>query len=543
MNQRSPDSGKCKRADTVATLQGEVAVDAPTLIAEAMALSATADSAALPPRVFLETVEQSPVAISITDANANILYANSACERVTGYPPSELVGNNQSILSNKATPKSVYQELWGCIGAKRSWNGVLVNRKKDGTPYLADLTVAPILNEAGEICYCVGIHKDVTAVHHLERQVHNQKALIESVVDAIPAAVALLDKDGKVLLDNHAYKKLFTDLRGGEPALQLLAAVPGFSQAELVRACADERSFTNHEVRFDRGGRGDPRWFTCSGTWVSEMEVSVDGYFESNSAAYLLFVATEITALKREQEKARMSAVRALMAEQQMVQGIRETLSGALYQLQVPVNVASAVKTMLERREGDHEPVLAVLDQMCEAGKRAMETLTSALPPLPVEPLGLVNLNEVVRDVLSISTERLLAAGVQVDWLPEAILPALNGYRQRLRTLVKQLLDNAIDAMSEPGVRGSELEIVTRAKGDSLQLLIQDSGPGLDEALHVRVFEPFFSSWHTHSGRTGMGLALAQEVAVQHGGDIRFEQVAGKGARVCVTLPRIGGTS
>lgn len=524
MNQQSPGNG------------GYECASAPV----EQAAGDTTDAVVLPPRVFIETVEQSPVAISITDAAANILYANAACQRVTGYAPSELIGHNESILSNKATPKSVYEELWGCIGAKRSWNGLLVNRKKDGTPYLADLTVAPILNEAGEIRYCVGIHKDVTDVHHLERQVHNQKALIESVVDSIPVAVALLDSDGKVLLDNHAYKKLFTDLRGGEPALQLLAAVPGFSLDELVQACAQGRGFTNHEVRFDSGGRGEPRWFSCSGAWVNEMEVSVDSYFESTSAAYLLFVATEITALKREQERARMSAVRALMAEQQMVQGIREALSGALFQLQVPVNVATAVKTLLERREGDYEPVRAVLDQLCDAGNRAMETLTAALPPVPVEPLALVNLNEVVRDVLSISTERLLATGVQVDWRPESVLPALNGYQHRLRTLVKQLLDNAIDAMSEPGARGKELEIVTRANGDSLQLLIQDSGPGIDETLRVRAFEPFFSAWRAHSGRTGMGLALAQEVAVQHGGDIRFEQASGKGAGVWVTLPLVG---
>ena len=98
----------------------------------------------LPAWLFVEAVEQAPVAISITDKKANILYANQAFSKVTGYSLSEIIGKNESILSNKATPQHVYYNLWHTISRNKIWHGQLVNRHKNGEPYLADLTVSPM---------------------------------------------------------------------------------------------------------------------------------------------------------------------------------------------------------------------------------------------------------------------------------------------------------------------------------------------------------------------------------------------------------------
>ena len=81
-------------------------------------------------------------------------------------------------------------------------------RDRGDTVYLAELTVLPVQDEQAETACFLGVYRDVTAMHHLEQQVHYQKALIESMVDAAPAVIALLDENGRVILDNHEYKKL-----------------------------------------------------------------------------------------------------------------------------------------------------------------------------------------------------------------------------------------------------------------------------------------------------------------------------------------------
>ena len=86
----------------------------------------------LPPRLYQEAVEAMSVAVSITDRDATILYVNPAFEALTGYAAEEVVGKNESLLSNKRTPHAVYVELWEVIGSGRGGQGRLINRKRDG---------------------------------------------------------------------------------------------------------------------------------------------------------------------------------------------------------------------------------------------------------------------------------------------------------------------------------------------------------------------------------------------------------------------------
>lgn len=59
----------------------------------------------VPYGLFVEAVEQAPIAISITDKKSNILYVNEAFSKVTGYHSSDILGENESLLSDKSTPE------------------------------------------------------------------------------------------------------------------------------------------------------------------------------------------------------------------------------------------------------------------------------------------------------------------------------------------------------------------------------------------------------------------------------------------------------
>jgi nitrogen fixation negative regulator NifL len=490
------------------------------------------------PRLFFQIVEQSPLAISITDERAGILYVNPAFEALTGYSKDEVLGRNESILSHKQTPKAMYDELWTTIRDKRNWRGTLVNRRRNGDAYLAELSVTPVLNEQGDIVYFLGIHRDVTELHALEKQVFHQKALIESVLDSAPVVVALTDLDGRVVLDNQAYKKLLGDLHGQEPAA-LFLDVFRHEGMDLGAAASEGRGFEHTEVRLDVGRHGESRWFSVSGTWVDELDSTAASYFSGASGRRLLLVASEITVLKRQMEQVRVQHMRASIAEQQRIQGMREALSGAIYQLQSPLNMIQAASSMLNLGT-DAEKTREVLGQVLASGHKAMETLHSALPVELQEPESSVNLNVLLQDVLSLMTDDFLVHGVMIDWHPQAVLGKVVGRPDQLRGMLMRVLENALLAVAESAGDHRVIRVTTDSRDDGVEVVIQDNGCGIPEALRLKVFEPFYTAWQKAKGRAGMGLSLVQDVVNEHGGVIAIGSGAHGGCRVRLTFPVAG---
>ena len=492
----------------------------------------------LPPRLYFEAVEQSPVAISITDAKANILYVNRAFETLTGYSRDQVLGENESILSSNATPDSIYQQLWRTIEGKRTWSGTLVNRNRDGRDYIASLMISPVLNQRGAIAYFLGMHRDVTHEHELETQLRHQKIRIEMVLDAAPVLVVLLDEAGKVFLDNHEYKKLLGDLRGREPIevlRQALIEQAGFDPLETIRSGS---SFKDVEISLEIPGGPGPRWFSCSGTPASEADPSARNYFgrKKIDGRHLLLLANDITARRREVERAHLENLRARLAEQQMIHGMREALGAAIYQMQGPLNVIQAAIGMLGRGGADPTALASMLSQINAFGQQAMETLKAALPEEKREAGAPLNVNELLRQILELETDRLLAAGIVVDWEPAHVLPKLTAQKNQLRSMFKHLIDNAILALNETNKTHRELRVSTRVVDEGVEVEIEDNGPGIDPDDRFKVFEPFFIGWRTRRGRAGMGLALAQEIVSQHGGSIQIDPDFVDGCRIRLSL-------
>lgn len=489
------------------------------------------------PAVFQQAVEQADVAISITDTHANILYVNPAFCRVTGYTPADVVGGNQSMLSAKTTPPAVYKSMWERITGGQPWSGRLVNKRKDGGEYIADLLITPVVDGKGSLVNFLGIHRDVTELHRLECEVGNQKALIESVVDSAPVVMALLDGEDSVVLDNHEYKKLMGDLRMAEPATLILNAVRADMGHGLGAPKEGGQAFSEREIRIDSAGA--PRWFSCSGTWVRRKDAGADAFFDGRKDLYLLLVAKETTRSRVEQEKARMAALRAMMAEAGRIDSLRETLSAAVFQIEGPMNVMASVMSTIARR-GCCEPAGSALGEALEAGKAAVENMRGAIPEHLPEPRTAVNINEAMRDVLDLATGPMLAAGVTVSWRPQAVLPAVTGQASRLRTMFKAIVDNAIEAMNTRGWRERDVRIATRALDGSVEVVVEDSGPGVPPELRLKVFEPFFSTKKGGGRHLGTGLSSAQQVAADHEGSIEIDPADRGGCRVRIVLPVAG---
>jgi len=505
----------------------------------------------VPSHIFRQAVEQAALAISITDARANILYANAAFQRTTGYGQDEVVGHNESILSYRVTPKAVYETLWVQIQRQRPWNGLLVNKRKDGSRYLADVTITPVVGEEGLTTHFLGMQRDVTEVHRLERQVQNQKALIESVVDAAQVAIVLLDEKERVLLDNQEYKKLIGDL-GKEPAVKILAELRIQMDETFTHAYTQHRNIAAREVCIQLPTR-PPRWFSCAVSWFEEHDVGADAFYEPQRRHYLLLTIQDISELKHQQETVRINSLHALLSEQERIQSLRETLAGAVYQLEGPLNLLSAAANMLERRlssqpasspkEGEGGLPSSALEEAIQKGREALETLRACIPDQSSETVQTVNLNEVLADVLKLTTPNLLGSGIVVEWVSSEKPAMVSGHSAQLSNLFKQLISNAIEAINERRGGKRELRIVCTSHTDHIEVLVEDSGPGIPEELRYKVFQPFFTTKGSKRKHLGLGLAMAQEVVNRHSGTIDIDTGYYNGCRVRVQLPYVTGGS
>ncbi len=500
-------------------------------------------STSRPSTAIIDALEQMSLAVTITDSNATILYANSSFEQLSGYTLEELIGQKQSINSNKMTPLTVYKKMWQTILAGQTWNGRLLNRRKDGDTYVVDLTITPIRADTGEVTYFLGIHDDATELHELERKFSNQKALTESVINSAPVVMALIDTDRNVILDNLAYKTLMGDLGGKEPAELLLSALEHELGSDLEKACSQNKNFSNVEISLNIGGNRQPRWFSCSGNWVKEFDVRPDNYFKRRTKDALLLVCTDISLQRYEYQRAKYNAVRAMMVEQQMVHRIREIVSAAAFQMQVPLNVIAAMSAMAQRQQNTDPSMAAALQQVMQSGRAAIETLENSVPHIADEHETTVNINELLREVLVVSMERMTSFDVGVDWHPSMEPINIQGRPYALRNLFKNLLDNAVDALEQTTGSLRKIKVVTDASGgDTAEIWIEDTGPGMTREIRSRAFEPFFSGWSNAPAKSGVGLSIARQIAVDHGGGIEIDERYRHGCRVRVFLPLQGAS-
>ena len=491
----------------------------------------------LPLSLFVKSVEQAPVAISITDKKANILYINEAFTTVTGYKASEILGVNESKLSDKSTPRQVYYDLWHTISRKKIWNGQLVNRKKMGQRYLADLTIAPMLNENGDITHFIGMHRDITQAHHAEQQLGNQKQLIESVINASPLAMVVMDEDKRVVLDNQMYKMLISELDKAEPALFFLEAIEA-DLGNILNNPQPRRSFANHEIRVEGVGRRGTRWFSCSGNWFSENDTCADNFFVKQSKDYLLLSINDISQLRRQHENQQLQTLRTILSEEEHIRSIRETLLGAMHQIRQPLNqINAAIQIMAQRNDVGNQALKDLLDQVQIMGAETLNTLQRCVPEIPETAVVPVNLNQLVHEVMLLNSTKFLANGVVVDWQPNPVLPNILGSANKLRMLFKQLIDNAVNAMNRAGSRERAIKISTTVDNDWVHVSVADTGPGIPLKQHSKVFEPFFTTQNTGSMQVGMGLVMVKEIVNQHNAMIAIDPNYQNGCCFTVSFP------
>lgn len=113
-------------------------------------------------RLQSAAIESAGNAIVIADRKGDIQFTNPAFSHLTGYRREEVLGKNPRFLKSGKQSRSFYEELWQTILAGRIWKGELVNRRKDGSHYDEEMTIAPLRDASGEVSHFVAIKQDIS---------------------------------------------------------------------------------------------------------------------------------------------------------------------------------------------------------------------------------------------------------------------------------------------------------------------------------------------------------------------------------------------
>src|SRR5438270_206189 len=174
--------------------------------------------------------------------------------------------------------------------------------------------------------------------------------------------------------------------------------------------------------------------------------------------------------------------------------------------------------------------------ELCDAIVREVDRLTGITEEylrfarLPKPQLQRADANDIVRELLEFVRPELDSAGVKVSLSLSPGLPRVLADVAQLRQLLLNLPRNAREAMSG----GGSLRVTTRATTATVAIEVRDSGPGIPAERLARIFDPFFT---TKERGTGLGLAMAQEIAQEHGGQLVCDSVPGRGTAFTLRLP------
>jgi two-component system C4-dicarboxylate transport sensor histidine kinase DctB len=113
----------------------------------------------------------------------------------------------------------------------------------------------------------------------------------------------------------------------------------------------------------------------------------------------------------------------------------------------------------------------------------------------------------------------------------------INADGEQIGRVLKNVVANALDAMEQAEVR--TLSITLGRDGDRATFVVRDSGRGFDAESLRRVFTPYFTT-RADRGGTGLGMAIARRIAVEHGGSLTAAGAPGRGATITLTLPISG---
>jgi PAS domain S-box-containing protein len=398
----------------------------------------------------------------------------------------------------------------------------------DGSVKFIQVVARRAAGERPESALLIGAVTDITARKTAEETLREQADLLNLTHDAI----FIRDMNGVVRSWNRGAEALYgwtAEEADGKIAPELLKTVLPMPLELIMAELLDRGRWEGEMVRTRKDGAQvvvDSRWSLqrdARGVPIAALETSND-----------------ITERKRaEEQRGRLRELEGDLARINRVSMMGELAASLAHEIKQPIaGVALNAETGLNwiRREPPGlEQAGQALSRIIDDAKRAASIVdrNRSLYSQGAPQRGLIDLNEVIREIVVMLREAASRHGVLIRSELDPELPATTADRVQLQQVLMNLMLNGIEAMQS---EGGELGVASQRTDDGQLLVsVRDTGIGFPGNDLERIFEAFFT---TKPQGTGMGLSISRRIIESHGGRLWASANAGRGATFQFTLPK-----
>lgn len=475
--------------------------------------------------MLLAAVSQAVIA---TNLSSDIIYWSRSAERIFGWSESEMIGRHVYDLVAEPRDDAMIADMRATVAAGRTWEGEFTLIRRHGTTFPAFVTVAAIYDEQQQRSGAIGIISDMTErvrdrqaladanarLQEVNADLRLSRDLLHTIVDNLDDALALIDSHGIVQATNRQFARLFDmppDALPGKPCSEVCPAI-----APILARTLSSGLKASGRVQMNRASGG-------------QAILDVYSIPLGNASRQVVVRLADVTehlqleAIMRQNERlATSSRLAAIVAHE--INTPLQSIQNYLYLLRSHGSEQSA------------EFLDLVSDEICRVSGLLRRLLDLHRPGDGA--IELIDCNTVIERVLLLLDSTLAGNGIRVEQRLTTPLQRVSGQRNALTQVLLNLLLNAVDAMPYGGVLSittrSAHETVDRRSTHYVQIIVEDTGPGITPDLQERIFDPFFT---TKPHGSGLGLTVSRQIVEQHGGTLSGQNVPGGGAAFIITLP------
>ena len=450
--------------------------------------------------------------------DGTIIGWNKAAARAFGYEANEIVG--RSILT--LIPPELHHEEEDILRLLRSGKRIehfeTIRMRKNGERFPISMTISPIRDLQGRVVAASKVARDMS-----EKKISDEtRSRLAAIVDSADDAIVGKNLNGIVTSWNEGARKMFgytTEEMVGQPILRIIPIELHHEEDEILSKLRAGQRIEHYETtRQKKSGE--------------KLEVSVTISPIRNEAGTVIGaskIARDIS--DRKQVERQVLQAEKLAATGRMAAAIAheinnplESLMNLIYLARAGSSAESMVHELLLTAEGELERVAHIARQTLGYYKDTGS---------PIE----IHLHDLLENILTVYHSKIRSMGVAVDTQFND-LQRIRVSKGELLQVFSNIIANAIDAMPN----GGSLKIVTRKtshySAEGIQVIVQDTGTGIDQQNLPKIFEPFFTTKGNRG--TGIGLWVAKQLVERRGGQITLASSTtpeGSGTTVTVFVP------